>query len=408
MQGHSKRHETTGGRVSQIAQRIVRARAAVAARRKTFAGLLTASLIIFCTAAWPFTKAHLQALAILKLVSGQPVPWIVGRAVAEPVTTEDIQFPSDTGAVRARLYLPQNKPHAPTLIVLHGIHHLGMDEPRLMAFATAMASCGLRVLTPELPGIKDYHVDRSSVQVIGDSAKWFAQKTGAPVGVMGLSFSGGLALVAAADPVYHPDFKFVLAVGSQDAMDHVANYYLTGSELRPDGTTELLPAHEYGALVLEYEHLEDFVPAADITAIRPVLRQHLYEDKIAEIAAEAVLNDKQRREARELIDVSSPVTLHKLAVVETKHIEEMEGLSPHGRLETLTTPVYLLHGEADNIIPAAETLWMAHELPGTTLQAMLVSPVLAHLDLQSAQPSAWDELRLVHFLALVMHAAGRR
>ncbi len=24
----------------------------------------------------------------------------------------------------------------------------------------AMASCGLRVLTPELPGIKDYHVSR--------------------------------------------------------------------------------------------------------------------------------------------------------------------------------------------------------------------------------------------------------
>ena len=62
-------------------------------------------------------------------------------------------------------------------------------------------SCGLRVLTPQLPGIKDYHVDRSSVQVIGESAKWFAQKTGGPVGVMGLSFSGGLALVAAADPV---------------------------------------------------------------------------------------------------------------------------------------------------------------------------------------------------------------
>jgi hypothetical protein len=73
----------------------------------------------------------------------------------------------------------------------------------------------------------------------------------------------------------------------------------------------------------------------------------------------------------------------------------------------LTTPVYLLHGEADNIIPAAETLWMAHELPGTTLQAVLVSPVLAHLDLESAQPSALDEWRLVHFLALVMHAAGR-
>ena len=66
-----------------------------------------------------------------------------------------------------------------------------------MSFAAAMASCGLQVLTPELPGIKDYHVDHDSVRVIGESARWFAQRTGAPVGVMGLSFSGGLALVAA-------------------------------------------------------------------------------------------------------------------------------------------------------------------------------------------------------------------
>ena len=316
MQGHSKRHETTGGEAGQTKPKpITGARAAIARRRGTFAALLTASAVILCMAAWPFTKAHLQALAVLKLVSGQPVPWIVGRAVADPISTEDIQFPSDAGVVRARLYLPENKPNAPTLIVLHGVHHLGMDEPRLTAFAAAMASCGLRVLTPELPGIKDYHVDRNSVQVIGESARWFAQKTGGPVGVMGLSFSGGLALVAAADPVFHPDFKFVLAVGSQDAMDHVANYYLTGRELRPDGTTELLPAHEYGALVLEYEHLEDFVPAADIGAIRPVLRQHLYEDKSAETAAEAALNDTQRREARELIDVNSPATLRKLASV---------------------------------------------------------------------------------------------
>ncbi len=57
---------------------------------------------------------------------------------------------------------------------------------------------------------------------------------------MGLSFSGGLALVAASNPVYSKDFKYVFAVGSQDQMAHVANYYLTGQELRPDGTIERL------------------------------------------------------------------------------------------------------------------------------------------------------------------------
>ena len=50
-----------------------------------------------------------------------------------------------------------------------------------------------------------------------------------------------------------------------------------------------------------------------------------------------------------MVDVASPITLQKLASVQAKYIEEMEALSPHGRLKTLTTPVYLLHGEADTL-----------------------------------------------------------
>ena len=74
----------------------------------------------------------------------------------------------------------------------------------------------------------------------------------------------------------------------------------------------------------------------------------------------------------------------------------------------MSIPVYLLHGEADNIIPAAETLWMASELTKEDLKAMLVSPVLSHLDLDGPQPGVMDEWRLVHFFALVMNAAEAR
>ena len=200
----------------------------------------------------------------------------------------------------------------------------------------------------------------------------------------------------------------MLAVGSQDEMTHVANFYLTGKEVRPDGTTERLTPHEYGPLVLEYEHLEDFVPAEDEDAIRPVLREHLYENKNAEEAAEAKLNPQQKAESTELMDSSSALTKAKLAASDVKHAQEMEELSPHGLLRTMTTPVYLLHGQADNIIPAAETLWMANELPRTTLQEMLISPVLSHVNLDEAKPRVWDQWRLVHFFALVMHAAERK
>ena len=56
----------------------------------------------------------------------------------------------------------------------------------------------------------------------------------------------------------------------------------------------------------------------------------------------------------------------------------------------------------------AETLWMASELPKATLQEVLVSPVLSHLDLDGAKPDVWDQWRLVHFFALVMNATERK
>jgi pimeloyl-ACP methyl ester carboxylesterase len=403
--GHASGVEGWAGRMRGAREAVPRT---VRLRKKIFVAVSMGSVVLLAAVAWPFTRAHLQAVAVLRLVSGQPVPWIVSKLIAGPVRTKDVQFATDARVVRGRIYLPERHPNAPGLVVLHGVHHLGIDEPRLVSFASAMASCGVRVLTPELPGIKDYHVDRSSVEVIGGSTRWFAGQAGGPVGVLGLSFSGGLALVAAADPLYRPDFKFVFAVGSQDAMDHVAAYYLTGQEARPDGTTERLTPHEYGALVLEYEHLEDFVPKTDEAAIRPVLREHLYEDKRAEKLAEAKLNPRQRAEAAVLMDSNSTTTRAKLAAANLKHLEEMQGLSPHGMLHSMTTPVYLLHGQADNIIPAAETLWMASELPQTSLQEVLVSPVLSHLNLDGAKPDIWDQWRLVHFFALVMDAAERK
>ena len=102
----------------------------------------------------------------------------------------------------------------------------------------------------------------------------------------------------------------------------------------------------------------------------------------------------------------SPTTRALLAKAEARHVAEMAGVSPHGHLEHLTTPVYLLHGQGDNIIPAAETLWMESELPTTTLKAALISPILSHLDLDGAGPGVVDNLRRVHFLALVLREAA--
>jgi len=296
----------------------------------------------------------MQAVAVLREVAGQPVPW-VARELTGPVTTEDISFPIETASgqeqVRARVYIPQNRPHAPAMVLFHGVHHLGIDEPRLVGFAAAMAGCGIRVLTPELPVITDYHVSEDSIAAIGESVRWFATQTGGPVGVMGLSFSGGLALVAASEPQYHAAFRFVVAVGSQDSMLRVAEYYLTGRDARPDGSVEVLPPHEYGPLVLEYENLDDFVPAQDLAPVRALLRAHLYEDRPGEAEAKLGMTGAQRREALDLMDTSLPATRTAIAASIARHAGDSVGLSPEGRLRALRTPVYLLHGGGTTSFP---------------------------------------------------------
>ncbi|SEG69520.1 hypothetical protein SAMN05421819_4356 [Bryocella elongata] len=411
------------GRVGAgIAARREKVQARVKERPWLYAGICAGAFLVASVIAAPFVKAHLQAIAVLDLVANKPVPWALQKSIAHPVKTDELTLPTSNGPVPARMYTPTDMPDAPALIVLHGVHHLGMNEPRLIAFATAMSSCGIRVLTPELPDIKDYHVGANSIATIGDATKWMAERnvprrTGnesatpmsfAPVGVMGLSFSGGLSLLAAASPQYRPYFRFVFAIGSQDEMLRVAQYYRTGEDAEPSGGEELLPPHEYGALVLEYENLEDFVPKQDLAPLRAVLRAHLYEEPANEKAAMALLNPQQAAEAKQLMDTTSATTREMLAKDEVKHVQDMAGVSPHGHLATLTTPVYLLHGEGDNIIPAAETQWMAAELPHQTLQAELISPVLSHLDLDGHGPGAWDQLKLVHFFALILHAAEGR
>jgi dienelactone hydrolase len=394
------------GRLQGRRDLLRRQRNAIAERPRIYAALTAIVLVLLGAIAWPFVHAHLQALAVLDLVANKQVPGPLRALTVEPVDSTVLTLPLPSGPVRARLYTPKQHPDAPALVVLHGVHHLGMDEPRMIAFASAMASCGLRVLTPELPGIKDYHVDADTIATIGDSAAWLAhQQDGKPVGVLGLSFSGGLSLLAAANPRWHRDIKFVVAVGSQDNMARVADYYRTGNDPRPDGTMEYLAPHEYGPLVLEYEHLQDFAPAADVPALREVLRAHLYEDKPAEKQAMAKLTWFQAAQAEQLMATTSAYTRQLMRDSAARHMDYAVTVSPQGHLGTLDTPVYLLHGEGDNIIPAAETQWMAAELPKHTLQAVLISPVLSHLDLDGLGPTPWDELRLLHFFALLLHAA---
>lgn len=342
-------------------------------------------------------------MAILDQLNGIPVPRLLRPITAMPLMTRTLTIPSSAGVIDARLYTPVHSPNAPGLVLVPGIHYLGMDEPRLMAFARSMASCGLRVFTPELPDSRDYRIQPSDVQAIGDSVQWLQNATGRPVGLMGLSFSGGLALMAAAEPPYSNEISFVFSVGAHDDLFRVATFYVTSSDPFPDGDIERATPNNYGPWVLEYEHLEDFVLPADVAAIRPVLRAHLYENPVLEKVLLAKLTSAQQAEYARIID--APRQAIALFASNKKHAVEMAAVSPYGHLAGLQVPVYLLHGRGDTLIPFAEAEWLAQDLPHGTLKELLISPLIAHVSTNETKPGIWDKWQLLHLLARVMEHA---
>jgi dienelactone hydrolase len=358
-----------------------------------------AALLALARPGW----THFRAAAILLRVQAPQHPGALANLSAHPTEEALTQVPTPSGSIRARLYIPRDnrRLNAPGLLLVHGVHHLGIDEPRLVAFARALSSSGIRVLTPELLSLADYHVDRSSVDLIGYSACALSAQLGQKVGVLGLSFAGGLSLLAAADPRFAPSMSFVVSVGAHDDLERVSQFLISNAIERPDGTVLRMAAHEYGVLILVYSHPEDFFPPADVPAARETLRLLLWE-KVDESRKQAEQLSPSSRQKMELLynHQVGPLT-EELRQSIARHRAEMAPVSPHGNLGALQVPVLLLHGAADNVIPPSELLWLQRDVPPKALKAALISPAISHVAL-GGEPSLTDQGKLVHFMAQIL------
>lgn len=342
----------------------------------------------------PTLCTGLRATSMLLELNGEPH---LAGSDANPVVEEEIVFPSLT-PTRARIYHPIGIAHPSPLVVVHGMHYLGIEEPRLRRFARGLAGHGYLVLTPNVDELAGYQVTRNSAVVIGDAVHELARRSGAPkVGLLGLSFSGGMALIAACDPEVARQLSVVAAVGAHDDLRRVLDFFATGETHAPDGSLLQMPAHEYGPLVVAYANISAYFSPSDVDQARAALRALLWEDLPHAKAEAAKLSAKgQARMAQLFAHDTKSLTLdtqHGLATLQ----RELDAASPHFYLSQLNVPVMLLHGAADNVVPPTETLWLERDMPPGVLHGALISPAIGHVELGAA--TIMDRLRLIQWMS---------
>jgi dienelactone hydrolase len=374
-------------------------------RRRLVRGLLAALAAAGLVLAGARAPSTLRALVVLGASVDMYAGSVATRLVSYDVRVQDQPLALPGRTLRARRYTPVGRTAPPLTLLVHGVHPRGIDEPRLREFARALASVGLEVHTPELPELAAFEARPELAGDLAACAKALrAGAGGRKVGAFGISFAGGLLLVAAAQPGGDAVFDYVVALGAHHDMRRLARYYAGGALLAPDGERRAARPHPYAGRILANAYAPDLFAAEDVGAARQALTLQLAERYRDAAQARAQLSPAGRERLRDVLDGPSSELQAMLLHASERRAAALAALSPAGRLGRLRVPVFLLHGQDDPIVPSTESEWLAREVPERALRRVLITPALRHAE-GSPAPSARDAMRLVTFVSAVLREA---
>lgn len=377
--------------------------------------VLLTLVVLLALGAWAAVP-YLRAAALVVRVAGLHGPWLdrLGAFQTAPVTTRDLTIPGRRGAMRARVYEPATR-RARTLLLTGGVHAKGIDEPRLTKLARDLAVAGTPVVTAEIDDLLRYRISPSLTDGLEDAIVWVSREPSlAPdgrIGVFGVSFAGGLSIVAAGRPAAAPHVAYVISFGGHASLPDVVKFLCTG--VQPDGSKRV--PHDYGVVVALMNTAEQVVPPAQVAPIRAAITSNMQAQHLAMVDQKAAAAEFKRavqmtaalpEPSRTLMTYVNNRDVKALGAALLPHVEAFTGdpaLSP-ARTTTITAPVFLLHGADDNVVPAIESRRLAAALAPRTSVHLLVTSLITHAEVDRP-PTAGEVWALIRFWRAVA-AAG--
>jgi dienelactone hydrolase len=369
-----------------------------------FSAVVVAALALAVFVSWDYVRG---ASFVIQAANIQGAARAAAEWGTEAVTESPARVPWRGGELAARWYMPDDRTGRPVLIV-PGVHAGGIEEPRLVGFARDVASMGHPVLTARLPDLAEYSITARTTDMIEDAAAWLAAQrayaaSDGRVGVMGISFAGGLSIVAASRPAVKDRVAFVMSFGGHGDLPRTLRYLCTG--IQPTGDRR--PPHDYGVAIILLGVADRAVPAGQAQPLRNAILAFLeasHLDMVDKARAALAFEHARTLEAnlaepaKTLMGYVNARDVERLGPILLPHLSALSGdeaLSP-ARAAAPPAAVYLLHGADDNVIPAVESSMLAETLRGRGVRVhQLTTPLITHaeVDRNAAAQAFWDLTR---------------
>ena len=234
------------------------------------------------------------------------------------------------------------------------------------------------------------------------------------VGLIGISFAGGMSIAAAGRPAIRDKVAFVVSFGGHGELPRVLKYLAAGEAITVRGITSP-PPHDYGAAVLLYQFADRVVPPEQVEPLREGVETYLRGSQLTVVSEDQAEAAFQR--AREMARTMPEPAQTYMNYVNDRSVKELgaallpfvspdgvetPALSPQLAAEVPAAPVYLLHGDDDAIIPTSESVLLGDHLRQRGVDVhVLLSALITHaeVDRSAAAAEAW---KLIAFWADVL------
>lgn len=291
------------------------------------------------------------------------------------------------------LYRPKQNSKG-TILTINGLAPLGPKDPRFMKVNEAFVKLGYTVLCPFLEEICSFKISKKNITDIVNVIELTRENEDLNlpknIGIFAPSFSGGLSLIAATDPKVSQSIQSMLLVGSYSKVDELIRYLFETQE-----------TDEYGRLILLWNFMflglgerPKLKKALELTILDNYFKRNPGEFESFWNELDSVDRDiylKVKNDPKFRMEVWDKVIQNG-----GEFVSLLQDLNVTGKLGYLFSPVALVHGKNDDVVPSTQSKTVYDELKDRKIPAKLcITNLLGHGDTGFSVKALWEIFPLV-------------